>query len=253
VTTQPSIRLEERLGALWITLDRPPLNILDISTMRELRRALEPLAERRDLRVIVLRSAIPGTFSAGADVRDHARDRVVEMLDAFHPVIRLLDTLPQVAIAAVDGRCLGGGCELATVCDVVLATESSSFGQPEIDLGCFPPVAAALLPRLIGRAAYELVLTGAAVKAHEAARTGLVSHVVDDLESETERWVERLAAKSGAALALARRALRHAGGGFGASLAAAESIYRDEVARTEDAEEGVRAFLEKRAARWSHR
>jgi len=180
--------------------------------------------------------------------------RVSDMLEAFHAVFRLLDTLPQATVAAVDGRCLGGGCELAAFCDVLLATPRSVFGQPEIDVGCFPPVGAVLLPRIVGRAALEMVLTGASVTADEAARIGLVSRVVDDLEVETAACVARLTAKSGAVLALARRAVRQGGrGSFRRALERTERIYRKELLATDDVEEGVRAFLEKRPPRWQDR
>jgi cyclohexa-1,5-dienecarbonyl-CoA hydratase len=173
------------------------------------------------------------------------------MLAAFHGLLRRIDALPQVSLAAVDGVCLGGGCELASACDLVLATPRASFGQPEIDLGCFPPAASVLLPRLVGRAAFELVLGGAPVSAAEAARLGLVTRVVRDLDAEARAWVERLAAKSGVALALARRALRQGGsGGFREALSEAEALYRDQLLPTHDAEEGVRAFLEKRKPVW---
>jgi cyclohexa-1,5-dienecarbonyl-CoA hydratase len=190
------LAIEDKGGARWITLQRPPLNVLDLPTIRALREAVRPRARRRDLKVLVLRSAIPGTFSAGVDVRDHGKDRVSDMLEAFHAVFRLLDGVPQATVAAVDGRCLGGGLELAAFCDVLLATPRSVFGQPEIDVGCFPPVGAVLLPRIVGRAAIEMVLTGAPVSAEEAARMGLVSRVVDDLQGETAACVDRLTARS---------------------------------------------------------
>src|SRR5439155_4777280 len=132
--------LDERGGALWLTLHRPPVNVLDIATLREVRRALKGLPTRRDLKVLVIRSALAGTFSAGMDVREHRRERVAQMLGAFHRLVLLLDQIPQATVAAVDGRCLGGGTELALFCDLVLATPRSSFALPEIDLGCFPPV-----------------------------------------------------------------------------------------------------------------
>ena len=128
------------------------------------------------------------------------------------------------------------------------------FGQPEIDVGCFPPVASVLLPRIVGRAALEMVLTGAPLGAAEAARVGLVTRVVDDLDSETEACAARLAGKSGAVLALARRAVRQgARGTFDKALARAERLYRRDLLATEDVEEGVRAFLEKRPPRWADR
>jgi cyclohexa-1,5-dienecarbonyl-CoA hydratase len=242
---------QERAGALWVTLSRPPLNVMDVPTLHVLRGALEPLRGRPDIKSVVLRSAIPGTFSAGTDVADHVRERAPAMLDAFHAVIRVLHSLPQASLALVEGRCLGGGCELALVCDLVLATPAATFGQPEIDLGCFPPVAAAWLPRLAPRAAFEMVLGGAPLTAEEAAAAGLITRVVDDVAAHAEEWVARLAGKSAAALALARRALR--AGGFEAALASAEALYAGELLRTEDAAEGVAAFLEKRRPRWRDR
>ena len=200
--------VDERGGALWLTLHRPPVNVLDIATLREVRRALKGLPTRRDLKVLAIRSALAGIFSAGMDVREHRRERVGQMLGAFHRLVLFLDQIPQATVAAVDGRCLGGGCELALSCDVVLATSSSTFALPEIDLGCFPPVAAVMLPRLASRTACEMVLLGEPVSAEEALRRGLVNRVVDDLEAATADWVSRLATKSGSVLALARRAVR---------------------------------------------
>jgi cyclohexa-1,5-dienecarbonyl-CoA hydratase len=176
------------------------------------------------------------------------------MLEAFHAVFHILDTMPQLAIAAVDGRCLGGGCELAVFCDVVLATKRSTFALPEIDVGCFPPVAAVVLPRLVGRAAFEMVLTGGPVTAAEAARIGLITRVASDLDAEVHRWTAALAQKSGAVLAIARRAVRQGGhDSFAAALARTEALYRDELAVTADCAEGVRAFLEKRPPQWTDR
>jgi cyclohexa-1,5-dienecarbonyl-CoA hydratase len=253
VSAEP-LAIEDRDGARWITLQRPPLNVLDLPTIRDLHQAIRPRSRRRDLKVLVFRSGIPGTFSAGVDVRDHGKDRVSDMLEAFHALFRLLDGMPQATVASVDGRCLGGGCELAAFCDILLATPGSVFAQPEIDVGCFPPVAAALLPRIAGRAALEMVLTGRPLTAPEAARAGLVTRVVDDLAGETEACVASLTGKSGAVLALARKAVRQgARGSFDKALARMERIYRKELLATADVEEGVAAFLEKRPPRWADR
>jgi cyclohexa-1,5-dienecarbonyl-CoA hydratase len=195
--------------------------------------------------------ALPGVFSAGVDVAAHAPERVDAMLDTFHRLLRRLDGLPQATVAAIDGPCLGGACELASLCDIVLAAPRATFGQPEIDLGCFPPVGAVTLPRLMGKAASAMVLGGESLSAAEAARLGLVTAVVDDLAGETDRWVTRLSAKSGTALAGARRALRAgACGSLGDALERTERLYRDEIARSPDAAEGVAAFLAKRPPRW---
>jgi cyclohexa-1,5-dienecarbonyl-CoA hydratase len=246
-----TVRFEDKDGARWITLDRPPVNVLDIATVEALAAALASLTDRRDLKAVVLRSAIPRTFSAGVDVRDHTRERVTTMLAAFHGVFRQLDALPQATIAAVDGTCLGGGCELAAFLDVALATPRSVFGQPEIDVGCFPPLASVVLPRIAPRAAAELILTGAPIGAGEAARVGLISRVVEDLDAETRRLVRLLAGKSAAILKQARRALRDgADGSFREALARAERLYVEGLLATEDMDEGVQAFLEKRPPRW---
>jgi cyclohexa-1,5-dienecarbonyl-CoA hydratase len=242
---------EEREGSFWVSFSRPPVNVLDLPMIQEIHTRLSPLASRPDMKVVVIRSGLPGVFSAGVEVRDHARDRVQEMLATFHGLIRTLVSLPQASVASVDGHCLGGGCELAAVCDFVLASPAAIFGQPEIDLGCFPPVAAALLPRILGRAASEMVLLGGRLSADEAAQKGLVSRVVSDLQGETVSLASRLAQKSGAALALARKALR-AGetGTFREALDRAETIYTTELLKTDDVQEGVLAFLEKRPPRW---
>lgn len=248
------LSLRERDGAIFVELDLPPLNVLDLDTLAELHARLEPLAGRADVKALVFESRVPGVFSAGNHVADHSRERAPEMLRHFHAVVRLIDELPQIAVAAVDGHCLGGGCELAAACDLVLATPGSSFGQPEIDVGCFPPVATALLPRLVGRAAAELVLLGRRIDAAEAFRIGLVTRVVPDLPRELERLVTSLHGKSGRALALAKRALR-AGrdASFPEALARSQRIYLVDLLVTHDAGEGVAAFLEKRPPRWQDR
>jgi cyclohexa-1,5-dienecarbonyl-CoA hydratase len=245
------IRIEERGAAGYITMARTPLNVLDVAMIRSLHQALAGLGGRREVKAVVLRSGLEGAFSAGVDVAAHAPARAPEMLDAMREAFRLLDTLPQATLAAVDGLCLGGGCELAVACDVVVATPRSRFGQPEIDVGCFPPLAAVLLPRLVGRMAWEMILEGTPIPAAEAARIGLVNRVVDDVEAEAALWAARIGGKSAAVVALARRAARRgAHGPLAEARAEVEAIYRGDLLATHDAAEGVRAFLEKRKPRW---
>src|SRR5437660_6208482 len=169
------LRLEDRTA--WITFDRPPLNILDTAMMRALDAALKPAVPKCDF--VIFQGAGPKAFSAGAEIADHSPKRVRKMLSAFHVVFRRLAAADCVTIAAVHGYCLGGGMELATFCDFVLATESAEFGQPEIKLGCFPPVAMVTLPQLIGmRAAARLILTGEELDAAQPWRRGLATRVV---------------------------------------------------------------------------
>jgi cyclohexa-1,5-dienecarbonyl-CoA hydratase len=241
-------------GVLVLELRCPPVNVLDFATIRELTQRLTAARDPADLRVVLLRSGLPGVFSAGVDVAAHAPEHVDAMLTAFHRLARCLHDLPQVTLAEVDGPCLGGACELVVLCDIVLATPRAIFGQPEIDLGCFPPVATVMLPRLIGKAAAAMILGGEPVTAPEALRLGLVTAVVDDLAEASSRWTSRLASKSGLALAAARRALREGShGSFDQALARTEQIYRTDVARSTDAAEGVQGFLEKRPPRWRNR
>ncbi len=250
-----TIRVRTDGRTAWVTLDRPPLNILDIAMMRELDHALTALVKRCDF--IVFQGAGPKGFSAGAEVKDHTPDRVADMLHAFHAIFRILAQADCVSIAAVHGACLGGGCELATFCNFVVATESAKFGQPEIKLGCFPPVAVVTFPALVGlRVALDLILTGRTISAAEAKDLGLISRVVPDdaLAAGVEGLLGELRTLSPAVIHLTRWALLdRAGMDFEKSLGDAEQLYLEELMQTEDAQEGIRAFLEKRAPVWQGR
>ncbi len=244
------VRLDHR--AAWITLDRPPLNILDISMMQTLDGALQRALPKCDF--VIFQGAGAKAFCAGADVADHAPKRVGKMLSVFHAVFRRLAAADCLKVAAVHGYCLGGGMEVATFCDFVLATESAQFGQPEIKLGCYPPVAMVALPRLIGmRAAAYLILTGHQISAMEAHRLGLVTRVVPDheLPAAVENLLEELRALSPSVLHLTRRTLSHLHGeDFRKQLEEVERVYLSELIQSHDAQEGIRAFLEKRAPAW---
>jgi len=245
-----SIRIERRTA--WITLDRPPLNILDIRMMESLDAALDRALPESDF--VVFQGAGPKAFSAGAEIADHTPERVAKMLSAFHAVFRRLSKAGCVKIAAVHGFCLGGGMELATFCDSVLATESAQFGQPEIKLGCFPPVAMVTLPQLIGmRAAADLILTGRQISAAEAQRLGLITRVVSDseLRHAVSELLEELRALSPSILQLTRKTLWNLHcAEFAKQLGEVERVYLSVLMKTHDAQEGVRAFLEKRKPVW---
>ena len=250
-----TIRVRTEGRTAWVTLDRPPLNIMDIAMMRELDQALTDLVKRCDF--IVFEGAGPKGFSAGAEVKDHSPDRVADMLHAFHAIFRILAHADCVTIAAVHGACLGGGCELATFCNFVVATESAKFGQPEIKLGCFPPVAVVTFPVLVGlRAALDLILTGRTISTAEAKQLGLISRVVPDdaLAAGVEELLGELRKLSPAVIRLTRWGLLdRAGMDFEKHLRDAEELYLDELMKTEDAQEGIRAFLEKRTPVWQGR
>jgi cyclohexa-1,5-dienecarbonyl-CoA hydratase len=223
--------------------------------LHELGRILHDRLTQSD--VIVLRGAGERAFSAGLEVREHFPDRAPEMLSAFHGIFRQLWRADCLTVAVVQGHCLGGGCELATFCDFVLAGESAQFGQPEIKLGCFPPLALVTFPALIGvRHALDLILTGRKVGAREAQAIGLITRVVPDAELDTalRETLAGLSSLSPAVLRLARRGLwQRMGLDFENSLHEAEELYLQELMSTADAVEGLRAFLEKRAPQWSGR
>lgn len=251
-----TLRVERAGRVATVVIDRQPLNILDLATIERLDAALAALASD-DLQLVFLRGAGARAFSAGVAVQDHTPDKVGRMLELLHGAVRRLDELPAVTVAAVQGHCLGGGMELALACDLVLATDDARFGQPEIELGCFPPVAAALYPRRIGAArTLELILTGRTLSAAEAEGLGLVTWRVAEggLDLGVARVTADLTAKSAAVSRLAKRAVR-AGRDlpFPASLAETERIYLGELARTADMEEGLAAFLAKRPPEWRHR
>src|SRR3989304_1940963 len=202
------VEREGLVARLW--LDRPPLNILDAPLLSELNAALDSLPGPPHLRFLVFAGRGDRAFSVGVDVRDHTPDRVAEMLGCFHRVFRKLWNSDWITLAAVQGYCLGGGMELAAFCDFVVATHTARFAQPEIKLGCFPPVAAGV-------------------------------------DAGVQELINSLSAHSPAVLPLARRAVLQATGlDFERALDETEKFYLDSLMKTEDAHEGVRAFLERR-------
>lgn len=240
-----------------INFARPPLNIFNTAMLKEIGSALGECA-RRDLVAIVFASD-PScrAFSAGVAVEEHVEGLVYQMLDSFHNVFRMLEQLAKPTVALVDAAALGGGCELVAACDIVIASDRAKFGQPEIKLGVFPPVAAVLLPLVIGeRAARELILTGDIIDAVEAGRLGLCNHVVPvaHLEQKLAEVLAKLRELSGVSLEFARRAMDVGRGRtLDATLTELENIYLHELMKSADANEGIRAFMEKRKPAWRNR
>jgi len=246
-------RLDVAPPRATLTLTKPPLHVLDLEGMGALSRALDSVAARTDVAVLVLAAEGEKAFSVGVEVRDHFPDRLDDMIDSFHRLCRSLIEIDAVTVAAVRGIALGGGMELAACCDFVLAAEEASFGQPEIHLGCFPPLGAALYPSLFGaNRASAIVLLGERLTAEEAKAIGLVIRVVSktELDSAVDELVSKLASKSPAVLRLAKKALRTSTERALESLPEIESLYREELAATEDMLEGLEAFLEKRKPAW---
>ncbi len=249
--------LEKTGGVASVVIDRPPLNVLNLALLRELRQILDELDRDEGVELVEISGAGERAFSAGVDVKDHTRSQVPEMLDLVHGVIRKLMSLRQPTIAVVDGICLGGGCELASSCDLVIASEESLFATPEITVGCFPPVALARFSSQIGyHRAAEMILTGRRLSAREAESIGLVNRVAprDRLDQALKELRNELLDKSRAVLRITLKGLREIGlKEISAALARSEEIYLRDLLETEDVEEGVQAFVEKRKPKWLHR
>ena len=239
-----------------VSLAHSPVNVIDITMMGELLSALSEGAAAPGVSTIIL-SGAGKCFSAGVDIGAHTPDKTEEMLRKFHAVVRAIVTAKPVTMAVVHGNCLGGAAELAMVCDIVLTTDSATWGFPEIKLGCFPPVAATALSSLVGqKRAADLILTGRSISGREAAAIGLASAAVpeEQLSSAVQDKLIMLAGLSSASLALTKKAI-YAWDGmhFDKGLARAEEIYLSQLTQCEDAKEGIRAFLEKRPPRWTGR
>ncbi|HYO79384.1 MAG TPA: enoyl-CoA hydratase/isomerase family protein [Thermoanaerobaculia bacterium] len=242
-------------NAYRITLTDPPLHILDITMLEELREALGRV--RNDRHALIIDAAGEKAFSAGASVQDHLGDRVATMLSAFHDCFRILARLDVVTIALVRGVALGGGCELALACDFVLASERARFGQPEINLGVFPPVAAYQLSRQTApRKGLELLLTGDPVDAATAERLGLANAVfpLAEFDVRANEWLQRIYRQSASSIRFTKKAFRLAqAADFEERLERVERLYLEELMQTGDANEGLNAFIEKRKPEWQGR
>jgi cyclohexa-1,5-dienecarbonyl-CoA hydratase len=256
VSTPGLIRRRWDGAVARLTLVRPPLNVLTIPMMDDLNAALDEAAGRPAIKALLL-EAEGKAFSAGVDVEDHMGDRVKPMLEAFHGIFRRLHALDCPTVAAVQGAALGGGAELATFCDLVVASENATIGQPEIRVGVFPPIAALHYPVRVGQPrALQLLLSGQVIGAAEALRIGLVDRVAppDKLAEMVETEVARFTAQSAAVLRLTKRAVREASGvSFELALSRLEDFYQHELMATEDAHEGLKAFAEKRPPVWRDR
>ena len=257
--TQPGttlIQVELRDDVAYVSLNRPPLNVLTIAMMQEMIDVLRWCADVPRLRAVVLRGR-GRAFSAGVDVGEHQGETLRPLLDTFHALMLQVLRSPVPVIAVVHGVALGGGCELATVSDMVLIAEDARIGVPEIKLGVLPPAAAVLFPRLIGaHRSLELILLGEPVSGSEAARVGLANWAVplDQLDARLEQVLGRLRSSSASSLRLARQAVvQSLDKPVEAALADLEVFQVDHLIPSHDAQEGLKAFVEKRAPVWAHR
>lgn len=251
---RPPIASEWREGGavLHLLLDAPKANLLDEAMLGELPRALAAADDPR-LKAIVFEGA-GAHFCFGASVAEHTRERAPAMLRQLHSLFRRLAALSLPTVAVVRGACLGGGLELASWCSFLFASPEATFGQPEIKLGVFPPLASLILPwRLGGGRALDLCVSGRTISAELAHAWGLVHEVTPDPAAAATRFVaEQLLPCSGSSLRFAERAARRALiDALDGGLPALERLYLDELMATPDANEGIAAFLQKRPPRWA--
>jgi len=249
------IKFEKDEHVAKITLNRPPLNVLNIEMMREINIALEAL--KYDIKLTVLIFTAEGnTFCAGVDVADHTGGKAEEMIHVFHQLFFNLTRIKAPTIALVNGAALGGGCELAIFCDIVLASDKSKFGQPEIKVGVFAPIAAVVFPWSMNfRKTMELLLTGDTFSAEEAKELGLVNAVfpAEKFEEEAKGFIEKITSNSSVVLQLTKMAVDEAfGENYHTGVAQVENIYLNKLMNTYDANEGLKAFLEKRKPVWKN-
>lgn len=251
------VRVARAGAVVTLSLDRPPLNVLDRPLNRALAEALRAHGADRDVAAIVIDGGTANGFSAGVEVADHTPERVAGMLEDFHGAIRALWETPCPTLAVIHGFALGGGFELAISCDMVVTTMDAKLGFPEIRLGCYPPVAAALLPSRVGWVvASELVLAGEEIEPERAMALGLVNRICahDSLAVTRDVLLRPLLRKSPAVLREAKKALwESAGRGAHAALERIERRYLGDLMQLEDANEGIRAFLERRDPEFANR
>jgi cyclohexa-1,5-dienecarbonyl-CoA hydratase len=247
-------RVEGEIARL--TLDRPEHNLLNERMLGEIAAGINSVSEQREIKLIVLDSAAKA-FCGGIELGEYTQRRVFQLLDAFHGAFSaMLDTSKPVMVV-VNGPAFGGGAELAALGDLVVATPKARFAQPEIKLGVFPPLAAAILPYILGpKVALELVLTGEAMTAERAREVGLVNWVVPeaDLQKKVDELIARVTAQSGPVLTMAKKAIL---GSLGLPLRDgvrnSMKVFLNELADLEDSQEGLRALVEKRAPKWKNR
>jgi enoyl-CoA hydratase/carnithine racemase len=252
-----NIVVDKKEGMVTIIINRPPLNIIDSDTLVEINTALEQLAKDDEVKVLLLRGSGNKAFSAGVEVKDHIGEKMPRMMKEFGRVFRLLRGLGKPSIAVVNGVALGGGCELVAGCDMAIASEKAQLGQPEIKLGGLAPAAAPLFPRIMGeKKAFELLVMGENVSAREAERIGLVNKVVpeEELDQTAEEFARKFLEKSTLSVRLVRDALYDC-----AETPSLEASLERGVEhgikswQTEDGQEGLQSYLDKRKPEWKNR
>jgi len=252
-----NITLEKKDGIAKLTINRPPVNVVNYETLIEINTALEKLGKDDETKVLLIRGSGNRAFCAGIEVKDHLGEMMPRMMKEFDRMFRLLRGLGKPSIAVVNGVALGGGCELVAGCDMAIAVEKAELGQPEIKLGGLAPAAAALFTRIMGeKKAFELILLGENISAKEAERIGLVNKVVseEELDATAEELARRFLEKSSLSLKLVRDALYQCADAAEFDKAVQKGTELGiKTWETEDGQEGLKSFLEKRKPTWRNK
>jgi cyclohexa-1,5-dienecarbonyl-CoA hydratase len=252
-----NITLEKKDGIAKLTINHPPVNVVNYDTLMEINAALEELGKDEETKVLLIRGSGSRAFCAGIEVKDHLGEMMPRMMKEFDRMFRLLRGLDKPSIAVVNGVALGGGCELVAGCDMAIAAEKAELGQPEIKLGGLAPAAAALFTRIMGeKKAFELILLGENISAKEAERIGLVNKVVaeEELDATAEELARRFIDKSSLSLKLVRDALYQCADTAEFDKAVQKGTELGiKTWETEDGQEGLKSFLEKRKPAWKNK
>jgi len=248
------VRVEGEVARL--TLHRPEHNLLNERMLSELATGINAMGVRSEIKLIVIDSE-GKTFCGGIELGEYTQRRVFQLIEAFHAAFSaILDTMKPLLVV-VNGPAFGGGAELAALGDLVIATPRARFAQPEIKLGAFPPLSAAVLPYILGpKLALELVLTGEAITAERALDLGLINWLVPESELQTKvnGVIAKVTSQSGAVLTMAKKAIMASLGlPLREGVRNSMKVFLNELSDLEDSQEGVRALVEKRAPKWKNR
>ena len=249
-------QLTKEKGVARVVLDRPKHNVFNIDMMEELTALLADLNTDTDLKCVVL-AANGASWCAGVEVSDHKPELAPDMIRVFDALLKQIHALEIPSIAAVHGACLGGGMEVAVACDMIVASKAAIFGQPEIKLGFLPPYAAVRLPHLVGPSkAIEICTTGRRYSAEQCYQMGLVSDLMeaDSFEEGLTKLVKELQHCSPLIIRLNKKAVtQHYGMDINQAMASVGDMFLNQLMKTEDTQEGIKSFEEKRRPEWKNK